>query len=96
MVEEDQGYGAFKLNLHRFMRPGGMHPLSAEGLDDIVRQHLIISERSVIEQVPWKLEESKCCYYIKSHEGGSSNHRLTSISGKLMVEIPLEAISEYK
>lgn len=54
MVEEDQGYGAFKLNLYRFMRPGGTHPLSAEGLDDIVRQHLIISERSVIEQVPWK------------------------------------------
>lgn len=96
MVEEDQGYGAFKMNLYRFMRPGGKHPLSAEGLDDIVRQHLIISERSVIEQVPWKLEESKCCYYIKSHEGGSSNHGLTLISRKLMVEIPLEAISEHK
>lgn len=73
-----------------------MHPLSAQGLDDIVRQLLIISETSVIEQVPWNMEESKCCYYIKSHEGGSSSYRLTSISGKLMVEIPLEAISEHK
>ncbi|KFV83713.1 hypothetical protein N308_06050, partial [Struthio camelus australis] len=102
LVEEDQVRDLLsKLDIHKSMGPGGMHPQVLRELADAIARPLsIIFERSWrAGEVPedWK-KANVTPVFKKGKKEEPGNYRpvsLTSIPGKVMEQLILEVITKH-